>query len=241
MSTLRRFVVLISLAIPFGAHAQMIANGGFEDSVAFLNHWNLAGVATASADLVDSTNRASVNIPTGTSIWQSFDGIEGSGVFELYIKPLSLGTEATNRIRLQTASGDDLLNLRFDHLGHIQAFAGGAWSNLPTSGEGSVSLNRTSRICISLNDLHTTGRSFEVQWSDFSFGNPSGRLDLNHTSGLLTTFAGAPVGSAFDQIRFESGNQSSLRVDGIAAVPEPGTLAALSAGLLAVIRRRAQR
>jgi len=231
-------LVVSAASIPVAAHANLVNNGSFEKPV-FTDNWVTAGSMTRQADLMSASESASLNLHTNSAIDQTFASgmLPNNGVVDFYIRPMTLGSANTSRIHVCTASGLDLVTLRFTSMGALELYSG-SWQQVAGAGEGTFAQNWTSHISLQFAQLDQATRSYSIGWSGRTQNVPAGELAITNTTGSLSSFNTAPVGCAVERLRFETGSASAFRLDHVNAVPEPGTLSALGLGAAAALRKR---
>lgn len=217
------FTAFLSSAVTASA-AISLTNGDFAT--------NTTAGWTATGTVSGATGAAVLS--AGATLNQDFsNGLTGTAENYDFQLDFSFSVSANNinqRIRIRdNANTGDLITLRLNATGTgIERFSSAAWGNALTG--ITILPNTTYWMRVTGSDFDLAGRSFTVGFSTDGI--------TYTTSGALTAFHFAGVGSDFETLQFDSGTGTTLTVDNVTVVPEPSAALLGGLGLLALLRRR---
>lgn len=220
------------LALPaVSSAAYILTNGNFASN-------NTTGWTTTGT--VSATSGAAV-LSAGASILQDFSNGAGTATAENYDFQLDFtfqvsASNQNQRIRIRdNSNANDIITLRLNSGTGVQAFSGLASGSLGWQSALAFTVaNNTNYF------FRVTGVDLDLSSRSFTVGLSSDGINYT-TSSALTWFHSAAVGSDFETIVFESGASTTLTVDNVTVVPEPGSAALAALATLGLVRRRRTR
>ena len=225
-----KHTILIGTSLALSAlasHAAItLVNGDFEDtSGTFPTGWS--GTATQ-----ETTNPLEGLVSaSAVAIEQDFAATDADGLYNFqldFMVKLDSVTALNQRVRIRddASSSYDIITLRFGS-GGIDRYSGG-WAQAVAS---TIKADTTYHVRVIGSDLDQSDRSYTVGISSDGSSYT--------TSGPLTAFHSAGVGSNFEIIRFESAGGGATW-DAVTVVPEPSAAVLLGSllGFGLLYRRR---
>ena len=187
--------------------------------------WNTTGTVSAAT--------GAAVLSAGATLSQDFStGVTGTAENYDFQLDFSFSVSANNinqRIRIRdNSNAGDIITLRLNATGTgIERFSG-TWGSALTG--ITITPNTTYWFRVVGSDLDLAGRSYTLGFSTDGVSYVS--------TGPLTGFHSALVGSDFETVTFESGAGTILTLDNVSVVPEPSAALLGGLGLLALLRRR---